>query len=116
YAKGKMAFEYVDAETGNTIDILDNRTSYKIKEHFIGNYERKALNKVKTVSIDMNAGYINVIKEVFPKAQIIIDRFHIVHLINRGMNMTSVRIMNSFRTSNNEDMKKYRRLKRYWKL
>src|SRR5699024_11761314 len=77
--------------TGNIIDILDNRTSYKIKEHFIGNYERKALNKVKTVSIDMNAGYINVIKEVFPKAQIIIDRFHIVQLINRAMNMTRVR-------------------------
>ena len=32
------------------------------------------------------------------------------------MNMTRVRIMNSFRTTNNEDMKKYRRLKRYWKL
>lgn len=116
YAKGKMAFEYVDAETGNIIDILDNRISYKINEHFIGNYERKTLNKVKTVSIDMNAGYVSVIKEVFPKAQIIIDRFHIVQLINRAMNMTRVRIMNSFRTSNNEDMKKYRRLKRYWKL
>lgn len=116
YAKGKMAFEYVDAETGNIIDILDNRAGYKIKEHFIGNYERKTLNDVKTVSIDMNAGYVSVIKEVFPKAHIIIDRFHIVQLINRAMNITRVRIMNSFRTSNSEDMKKYRRLKKYWKL
>ncbi len=32
------------------------------------------------------------------------------------MNKTCVRVMNALKTSNSEDMKKYRRLKRYWKL
>ena len=32
------------------------------------------------------------------------------------MNKTRIRIMNSFKTSNSADMKKYRRLKGYWKL
>ena len=32
------------------------------------------------------------------------------------MNKTRVRVMNTLKTSNGEDMKKYRRLKRHWKL
>src|SRR5699024_7772203 len=36
--------------------------------------------------------------------------------ISRSMNQTRVNIMNTLRTSHGEDMKKYRRLKRYWKL
>src|SRR5699024_4863843 len=44
------------------------------------------------------------------------DRFHIVQLISRSMNNTRIQIMNRFKTSNGEDMKKYRRLKRYWRL
>jgi len=116
YKKGQMAFEYVDAETGDIIDILERRDARTIKEHFIRNYHLKDLKKVETVTIDMNAGYVNVIKEIFPQAKIIIDRFHIVQLISRSMNQTRVRIMNRLRTSHGEDMKKYRRLKRYWRL
>src|SRR5699024_11802786 len=99
-----------------SIDILNRRDSFTLKNHFIANYDRQTLNNVKTVTIDMNAGYVSVIKEVFPQAQIIIDRFHIVQLVSRSMNMTRVGVMNGFRTSNGEDMKKYRRLKRYWRL
>lgn len=32
------------------------------------------------------------------------------------MNKTRIRVMNTFQTSNGEDLKKYRRLKRYWRL
>src|SRR5699024_1039581 len=116
YKKGQMAFEYVDAETGDIIDILERRDARAIKEHFIRNYHLKDLKKVETITIDMNAGYVNVIKEIFSQAKIIIDRFHIVQLISRSMNQTRVRIMNRLRTSQGDDMKKYRRLKRYWRL
>src|SRR5690625_3162317 len=116
YKKGQMAFEYVDAETGDIIDILERRDARTIKEHFIRNYHLKDLKKVETVTIDMNAGYVNVIKEIFPQAKIIIDRFHLVQLISRSMNFTRIRVMNKLKTSNGEDMKKYRRLKRYWRL
>jgi len=39
-----------------------------------------------------------------------------VQLISRSMNETRVQIMNKLKTSNGEYMKKYRRLKRFWKL
>lgn len=116
YAKGLMAFEYINAETGDILDILEERTSRVIKNHFIANYSLNDRRHVKTITIDMNAGYVNVIKEIFPRAEIIIDRFHLVQLINRSMNKTRVKVMNRLKTSNSEDMKKYRRLKRYWKL
>lgn len=116
YAKGMMAFEYIHSETGDILDILPQRTNYVIKNHFITHYSLAERNQVKTVTIDMNAGYATVIKELFPHAEIIIDRFHLVQLINRSMNRCRIRVMNQMRTSNGEDMKKYRRLKRYWKL
>src|SRR5699024_10949435 len=33
YAKGKMAFEYIDAETGDILDILEGRDSRTVKNH-----------------------------------------------------------------------------------
>ncbi|EGQ18049.1 hypothetical protein HMPREF9372_3824, partial [Sporosarcina newyorkensis 2681] len=71
---------------------------------------------VKTVTIDMNAGYATVIEELFPNAEIIIDRFHLVQLINRSMNKCRIQVMNQLSKSDGEDQKKYRRLKRFWKL
>jgi len=116
YAKGQMAFEYINVVTGDILDILEQRTSRTIKDHFITNYCLKDRKQVETVTIDMNAGYVNVIKEMFPQAEIIIDRFHLVQLINRAMNKCRISVMNTFNTSKGEDKKKYRRLKRYWKL
>ncbi|WP_017187829.1 ISL3 family transposase [Alkalibacillus haloalkaliphilus] len=116
YAKGKMAFEYINAETGEILDTLEGRTNKMIRDHFITYYDLTHRKRVKTVTIDMNSAYVSVIKELFPNADIIIDRFHIIQLINRSMNKTRIKVMNTFNTSNNEDLKKYRRLKGYWKL
>ncbi|WP_157967857.1 transposase [Paraliobacillus sp. X-1268] len=110
-----MTFEYIDAASGEILDILDRRDS-SINNHFITHYNLSDRKNAETVTIDMNAGYANLIKGVFPKAHINIDRFHLIQLINRSMNKIRIKIMNQFNTSNGEDMKKYRRLKRYWKL
>src|SRR5690625_7812380 len=73
YAAGRMAFEYIDAETGDILDILDRRDSYAIKNHFIVNYSLQERSSVKTVTFDMNAGFVNVILEMFPYAKIVKD-------------------------------------------
>lgn len=111
-----MAFEYVNAETGDILDILDRRDNFTIKNHFITNYSLADRKKVETVTIDMNAGYVSVIQELFPHAEIIIDRFHLVQLINRSMNQCRIQIMNALKTKPQDNMKMYRRLKSYWKL
>ena len=37
--------------------------------------------------------YMSLIKQLFPNAKIIIDRFHIVQSLNRALNMDKVRII-----------------------
>ncbi|XKI11839.1 ISL3 family transposase [Sporosarcina sp. ANT_H38] len=98
------------------MDILDRRNNRRIKNHFIVNYSLTDRQHVETVPIDMNAGYVSVIKELFPRAKIINDRFHLVQLINRSMNKCRIQVMNQLKMSHGDDMKKYRRLKCYWKL
>jgi len=76
YAKSAMAFEYINVVTGDILDILDHRDNLTIKNHFIANNSLSDCKHVETFTIDMNAGYVSVIKELFPNAKIIIDRFH----------------------------------------
>ena len=64
----------------------------------------------------MNAAYFKLAKRLFPNAAVIIDRFHLVQLISRSLNITRIKTMNRYRTSNLNDMKNYRKLKKYWKL
>src|SRR5699024_675646 len=97
--------EYGDAETGDIIDILERSDARAIKEKFIRDYHLKDWKKVETITIDMNAGYVNVSKEIFSQGKIIIDRLHSVQLIRRPMSQTRVRIMNRLRTSQGDDMK-----------
>ncbi len=42
--------------------------------------------KVKEVSVDMWSGFTAVIKELFPNAKIIYDRFHVMAIINDELN------------------------------
>ena len=46
---------------------------------------------------------------MFPNAQIIIDKFHLVNLISVSLNKTRINIMKT-------DKKNYNKLKRYWTL
>lgn len=66
-----------------------------------------------TVTIDIYEAYMSLIKDIFPNAQIIIDRFHIVQALNRALNMSRVGLMNTFKSNNRPLYNKY---KRYWKL
>ncbi|EPC79237.1 Transposase, partial [Lacticaseibacillus paracasei subsp. paracasei Lpp37] len=41
------------------------------------------------VTMDMGAAYQTIIHEVFPKAQVVIDRFHIIQLAARALTRPS---------------------------
>ena len=60
----------------------------------------------------MSGSYIPIIKILFPKAKIVLDRFHIVQHMNRALNKTRIQIMKPFPKNSLE----YRALKYYWKL
>ncbi|MDT2738307.1 transposase, partial [Enterococcus pseudoavium] len=95
--------------------ILEDRRLVKLTQYFM-RFPRKARLKVNYLVMDMNASYNQLLKTVFPNAEIVTDRFHIVQHINRSFNQLRIQVMNRFRTSTSENQRKYRRLKRYWKL
>jgi transposase len=51
---------------------------------------------VRGVVIDMYEPYIQLIKQCFPNAEIIIDRFHVVQHLNRAMNQLRIQTMKKF--------------------
>lgn len=107
-AKGAMSFIFCDATNGTIVDIIEDRRLSSLRTYF-NHYSKEARSRVKNIVIDMYKPYIVLIKELFPNAKIIMDKFHIVQLISRSLNKTRVMIMNNQK----ED---YNKLKRYWKL
>ena len=110
YQKGKLAFIAQDFETKKIITILENRTQITIRNHFF-RYSKEARNSVKVVTVDMSGSYIPMIPKLFPKAKIVIDRFHIVQHMSRALNQTRIQLMTQFDKKSLE----YRALKYYWK-
>lgn len=110
YQKGKLAFIAQDFETKKIITILENRTQTTIRNYFF-RYSKEARNSVKVVTVDMSGSYIPMIPKLFPKAKIVIDRFHIVQHMSRALNHTRIQLMKQFDKKSLE----YRALKYYWK-
>ena len=59
---------------------------------------------VRTVCCDLNSYYVDLVKELFPNAKIIIDRFHLVQMLNRAVNSMRTDMMNQFE-HNSKDYK-----------
>lgn len=107
-ADGAMSFHMCNGETGQTIDIVEDRKLLSLLKYF-GYYSFKARKSVKFIIIDMYSPYVSLIQKMFPNAQIIIDTFHLVQLISRSLNKTRIRAMKNNKTA-------YNKMKRYWKL
>ena len=72
-------------------------------------FSKEAREGVTHVVIDMYAPYMPLIKEVFPNAKIVLDKFHVVQLLSRALNKTRIRFMN-------QNKEFYNKFKHYWRL
>ena len=106
-ADGAMSFHICNAKNGKTIDIVEDRRLNSLIKYF-SRYSRSSRMNVKYIVIDMYAPYISLIKMMYPNAQIVIDKFHLIQLISRALNKTRIRVMKK-----NKD--NYNKLKNYWK-
>ena len=111
FKKGKMSFIAQDFNTNEVLAILDGRTQAVIRNHFL-RYPRQVRMRVKVMTMDMFSPYYQLTKQLFPHAQIVLDRFHIIQHLSRAMNRVRIQIMHQFDRKSQE----YRALKRYWKL
>lgn len=113
--RGKMSFIYMDSVNHAIQDILSDRRLSTLRDYFL-RFSLEARLKVKTIVVDMNAAYFTLACDLFPNANVIIDRFHLIQLISRSLNQTRIQVMKAFFSSNSEKMKNYRKLKHYWRL
>ena len=111
FKKGKMSFIAQNFDTNEVLTILGGRTQAVIRNHFL-RYPRQVRMRVKVMTMDMFSPYYQLAKQLFPNAQIVLDRFHMIQHLSRAMNRVRIQIMNQFDRKSQE----YRALKRYWKL
>ena len=109
--KGKLAFIAQDFETRKIVTILENNRQSTIKNDFY-KYPREVREQVKVVTVDMAGHYIPIIKQLFPCAQIVLDRFHIIQHLSRAMMTSRIAIMKSF----DKKSLPYRAMKNHWRI
>lgn len=110
--KAGMAFISCDAITHDVKTILPTRQKFDLIEYY-HKFPYTERCKVKSVVMDMHSPYTAVVHDVFPKANIVIDKFHIVQLLSRSLNKARIRYMNEVKSKNPV---LYRRLKKNWQL
>ena len=81
----KLHFICLGGNSHQIVQILRTRFKPEILRYF-HKFTPKARAMVKTVTMDLNCYYPIVARELFPNAQIVIDRFHMVQMLTRSFN------------------------------
>ncbi len=83
--KGRFATVLVDLDKSSLLEVIDSHKSDDIIT-VLKQQPESVRDSVKEVCVDMWGGFPKVIKKVFPNAAIIIDRFHVMKLVNKSLN------------------------------
>ncbi|MGL9970416.1 hypothetical protein IGI80_001321 [Enterococcus sp. DIV1420a] len=113
---GAMSFIILNGQTRKLFDIVENRQLPYLERYF-NRFPLSVLEKVQFIVIDMYAPYVSIVKKCFPKAKLIIDRFHIVKHIGRTFRNHRITWTNHLLKSSSLAKKRQgKQLKKYWKL
>lgn len=107
----QLHFICIDGDSHQIMKMLSNRYKKNILAYFY-KFSPLARAHVKTVSMDLNGYYQDIVREIFQNAEIVIDRFHIVQMLNRSLNQLRVQVMKTFDVRS----RNYKIFKSNWKL
>lgn len=107
-----MSFIVLDADSHKLVELLSDRRLATIKDYFLS-YSLENRLRVRTVTMDLNANYQSIIHMIFPKAKIIIDRFHIVQMLGRNIDRER---LNTLTQIEDKRSRTYRILKSQWRI
>jgi transposase len=83
--QGKFATILTDLDKSSLLEVIDSHKSDDIIT--ILKQQPLAIREgVEKVCVDMWGGFPKVIREVFPNAKIVVDRFHVQKLVNKALN------------------------------
>jgi len=82
YKKGKKDYGVVLASRSDIVQVLPSRKEPELRR-FFSSITIEARERVDTFTMDMWNTFINLVEEFFPKAAIVIDRFHVMRQMNK---------------------------------
>ena len=108
----QLHFICIDNDGNHKIQaILPDRYKRTIENYFLS-FPLQERARVKTISMDLNSYYQEIARRLFPNAQIIINRFHIVAMLTRAFDQYRAQVMKRFEKT----FRNYRLLKFSWRL
>lgn len=93
----------VNLETGEVVDLLEDRTKSNLMAYF-KKLGTDFCKRIEVFSSDMWEGYINTAKELFPNADIVVDRFHFFAHLQKALDSSRKALRRQFPTA--EELKK----------
>ncbi|MEM7372386.1 MAG: ISL3 family transposase [Bacteroidota bacterium] len=98
HRKGKRDYICVltDLERGIQLDVLPDRKKATLKAHF-QSLGQDFCEQIEVVACDIWRTYINVAKECFPNAEVVIDRFHVVKALNEVLDKIRKELRKEFK-------------------
>ena len=75
-----FATTFCDLARRRVFDVVKGRSAADMRDFLQSLHGR---HKVKMVCIDMNSAYRRLVREWFPNARIVADRFHVIRLVNQ---------------------------------
>ncbi len=113
---GAMSFIILNGQTRKLFDIVENRQLPYLERYF-NRFPLSVRENVQFIVIDMYAPYVSLVKKCFPKAKLIIDRFHIVQHIGRTFRNHRITWTNRLlKSSSLAEKRQGKQLKKYWKV
>ena len=106
---GKEKFQTIltDAHNRTLFDILPSRSQATLSSYFQAFPNRK---EVEYVVMDMNQSYRELARIYFPKAKIVIDKFHVVRYVTWGLENVRKRVQKQMHPSKRKYFKRSRKL------
>jgi transposase len=89
--QGNFATILTNLDKSSLLEVIDSHKSDDIIKA-LKRIPQNIREQVEEVCVDMWGGFPKVIREVFPNAKIVIDRFHVQKLINKNLNKIRLKL------------------------
>lgn len=76
------AIGFCDLDTGRLIDIIEGRSGAGISR-YLAAQPAETRARIETVSVDPWRGYLAPVRRLLPRAQVVVDHFHLIRLANQ---------------------------------
>ena len=90
--QGSLVTVVSDIEGGNLIEMIESHRQQDIIE-VLSRQPVEVREQVEEVSVDMWGGFPKVIEQVWTNAQVVIDRFHVIKVVNQDLNKLRLAII-----------------------